>query len=72
METGSLHNCIIVIPALDPGPELPDYVESLLGLGARGVVVVDDGSDGAHQAAFPPLLRPGLHLRRSGPPPCHG
>ena len=55
METGSLHNCIIVIPALDPGPELPDYVESLLGLGARGVVVVDDGSDGAHQAAFQAL-----------------
>ncbi|MCI9038012.1 MAG: glycosyltransferase [Oscillospiraceae bacterium] len=57
METGSLHNCIIVIPALDPGPELPDYVESLLGLGARGVVVVDDGSDGAHQAAFQALER---------------
>jgi len=51
--TGALHNCIVVIPALDPGPELPEYVSSLLALGARSVVVVDDGS--ARQAAFQAL-----------------
>ncbi len=55
METGALHNCIIVIPALDPGPELPGYVASLLELDAKAVVVVDDGSSSDHQPPFQAL-----------------
>ena len=50
-ETG-LAGCVVVIPALDPGPELPDYAASLLARGAAGLVVVDDGSGPDSQTVF--------------------
>lgn len=41
---GDLAETILVIPALDPDPALPEYASSLLALGAAQVVVIDDGS----------------------------
>ena len=39
-----LGQCIVVIPALCPDPEITAYVATLLDKGFRQVVVVDDGS----------------------------
>lgn len=39
-----LRDVVAVIPALDPPPTLPGYVEALLGQGIRAAVVVNDGS----------------------------
>lgn len=40
----------VVIPAYNPMKELPDYIRNLLELGARCVIVVNDGS---HQEYLP-------------------
>ena len=37
-------SCAVIIPALNPGQELPGYVRSLLERGIPAVIVVDDGS----------------------------
>lgn len=45
MERGTeLSGCIVMIPALDPGPDLAAYAAALLARGPEALVVVDDGS----------------------------
>lgn len=51
-EGEALERAIVVIPALDPDPGLPDYAASLLELGAEQVVVVNDGSGPDYEATF--------------------
>lgn len=52
---GDLVGTILVIPALDPDPALPEYAASLLALGAVQVVVVDDGSSPKFAPVFQAL-----------------
>jgi len=49
---GDLAGTVLVIPALDPDPTLPDYAAALLARGAVQVVVVDDGSGAAFAPTF--------------------
>lgn len=49
---GALHRCIVVIPALNPEPQVTAYVSTLLDKGFRQVVVVDDGSGEAFAGTF--------------------
>ncbi|MGI6336129.1 MAG: GtrA family protein [Eubacteriales bacterium] len=44
--------CAVVIPALNPGAELIDYVRELLARGVPYVVVVNDGSGAAYTRVF--------------------
>lgn len=37
-------NSVVIIPALNPGPELPAYARELLAAGLPRLVVVNDGS----------------------------
>ena len=58
MEKGTeLAGCVVMIPALDPGPDLAAYAAALLARGPEALVVVDDGSG-------PPAL---LGSDRTGP-----
>ncbi len=50
-------NSVIVIPALNPGKELKDYVAELIRQGVTRILVVDDGSDPAHKPLFQELTQ---------------
>jgi glycosyltransferase involved in cell wall biosynthesis len=56
----------LLIPAYNPDPAvLPRLVRDLLGQGFDDILVVDDGSDAAHQTAFASLAAlPGVTLLR--------
>ncbi|MEA4823123.1 MAG: bifunctional glycosyltransferase family 2/GtrA family protein [Clostridiaceae bacterium] len=43
-ENAEQYKCAVVIPALNPAPELVTYVRELLSRGIPAVIVVDDGS----------------------------
>ncbi|MBR6748862.1 MAG: bifunctional glycosyltransferase family 2/GtrA family protein [Clostridia bacterium] len=43
-EKQASYNSLVIIPALNPAPELVDYVHQLLTSGIPGVIVVNDGS----------------------------
>lgn len=43
---------IVIIPSLDPDGHLPQVVQGMLHIGFTRIVLVDDGSDAAHQAPF--------------------
>lgn len=45
-------NSAVVIPALNPIPNLVDYVEELLAHGVAQVIVVNDGSDSSYNKVF--------------------
>lgn len=45
----------IIIPALDPGSELIEYVENLIAAGFDKIILVDDGSDDEHRKIFASL-----------------
>ena len=45
----------IIIPALDPGRELIEYVDSLIAAGFDRIILVDDGSDAEHRKIFDEL-----------------
>lgn len=45
-------NCAVIIPALNPGPNLPAFVQALLDRGIPQVIVVNDGSDRFHAEVF--------------------
>lgn len=51
----NLGHAIVVIPALNPDPALPDYVTALLSRGFAQIVVVNDGSAPACDATFEAL-----------------
>lgn len=55
MERDALRNCIVVIPALDPGGALPDYAAALVEQGAAEIVVIDDGSGASSRPVFAAL-----------------
>lgn len=55
MAANGLEGCVVVIPALDPDPALPEYVNALLERGAEGIVVVDDGSGRGSAPVFEAL-----------------
>lgn len=58
---------LIVIPALDPPPQLVDYVRSLLDQGFPKVVIVDDGSGPQAQPIFATLSQmPGCQVLHHG------
>ena len=50
-------NSVIVIPALNPGKELKDYVAELIRQGVTRILVVDDGSAPAHKPLFQELTQ---------------
>lgn len=50
-----LTGCIVMIPALDPGPDLTAYAAALLERGAEALVVVDDGSGPGSRDVFAAL-----------------
>lgn len=53
----------VVIPSLNPDEKLVGTVSALLDAGVSDLVLVDDGSDAAHQAPFDALRdRPGITL----------
>ena len=43
-KSGQSRISAVIIPALNPGPNLPAFVQALLDRGIR-VIVVNDGSD---------------------------
>lgn len=56
MERGTeLAGCIVMIPALDPGPDLAAYAAALLARGPEALVVVDDGSGPGSREVFAAL-----------------
>ena len=56
MEMGTeLSGCIVMIPALDPGPDLAAYAAALLARGPEALVVVDDGSGPGSREVFAAL-----------------
>ena len=56
MERGTeLSGCIVMIPALDPGPDLAAYAAALLARGPEALVVVDDGSGPGSREVFAAL-----------------
>lgn len=58
---------VTLIPAYNPGGQLPDLVRSLTAMGAAAIVVVDDGSGPAHAPVFAELQGiPGVTLLRHG------
>jgi glycosyltransferase involved in cell wall biosynthesis len=63
---GALARATVVIPAYQPDADvLPEVVRGLAAQGFADVVVVDDGSDEAHQPAFRALAgRPGVRVLR--------
>ena len=42
----------IVLPSLDPDKKMPAVVDGLINEGFEHIIIVDDGSDEAHQAPF--------------------
>jgi glycosyltransferase involved in cell wall biosynthesis len=55
----------VIIPAFQPDAALPKLVRGLAAQGFRDFVVVDDGSDAAHQAAFRDVAEiPGARVLR--------
>ncbi len=48
-------NCAVIIPSLNPIPELPDFVQELLSMGVSEVIVVNDGSDYKYEYIFEAL-----------------
>ena len=56
MEKGTeLAGCIVMIPALDPGPDLAAYAAALLARGPEALVGVDDGSGPGSREVFAAL-----------------
>lgn len=45
-------NCAVVIPALNPRPDLADFVRELLNRGIPRIIVVNDGSDSSFNDIF--------------------
>lgn len=45
-------NYAVVIPALNPRPDLPDFIRELLNRGIPHVIVVNDGSDSSFNGVF--------------------
>ena len=65
LNTPSLANLALLIPAWQPGPELVELVDALAPAGFGRIVVVDDGSAAACVPLFQALAsRPGVHLVR--------
>lgn len=48
-------NSVVIIPALNPGPELPAYARELLAVGVPRLVVVNDGSGLEYEHIFAEL-----------------
>ena len=44
--------CVIVLPSLNPNEKFDRVLDGLLEAGFRHIVIVDDGSDAAHQKHF--------------------
>lgn len=42
----------IILPSLDPDKKLCGVIDGLIAEGFEHIVIVDDGSDAAHQAPF--------------------
>jgi putative flippase GtrA len=57
---------VVVIPVIDPGEELLELVEGLRRVGFHRFIVVDDGSDTAHQDVFGDLAVSGIDVRHQG------
>jgi putative flippase GtrA len=58
-------NVVVIIPAYQPQDALADLVGRLATSPVEALVVVDDGSDGAHRAAFDAIRDlPKVHLLR--------
>lgn len=55
INSGLLHRCVVVIPALDPDKALTEYTVRLLEQGAEQVVVVNDGSGLGSSGVFQQL-----------------
>ena len=45
-------NCVIVLPSLNPDDRFDGVVDGLRAAGFRKIVIIDDGSDEAHQSHF--------------------
>ena len=57
----------VILPSLNPDQRLVQTVQGLLGEGFERIVVVDDGSDQAHQEPFAQIAGlPGCVLLRHG------
>ena len=50
--TQCLEKLAIILPSLDPDNKFDKVVEGLVQAGFANVVIVDDGSDEAHQTHF--------------------
>lgn len=58
---------LIIIPALEPAPQLVDYVRSLLQEGFRQIIIVNDGSSPKSEGIFSALAQlPGCVVLRHG------
>ena len=63
MSEATQYSCAVIIPALNPGGELPGYVQTLLDRGIPAVIVVDDGSRTDCAPIFTALEEiPGTHV----------
>ena len=63
MSEATQYSCAVIIPALNPGAELPGYVQTLLARGIPAVIVVDDGSRADCAPIFTALEEiPGTHV----------
>ena len=51
------HSLAIVLPSLDPDDKFDRVVEGLVDCGFEHIVIVDDGSDAAHQSHFEKAAR---------------
>ncbi len=48
---------LVLIPAYKPGPDFPQFIAELIGLGVRQIVVVDDGSGPGYRPRFEETAR---------------
>ena len=48
-KSSCLGSVAVILPSLDPDHRFAEVVEGLVGAGFAKIIIVDDGSDGAHQ-----------------------
>ena len=51
-KSSCLGSVAVILPSLDPDHRFAEVVEGLVGAGFENIIIVDDGSDEAHQKWF--------------------